>query len=322
MNADLIVTLGPASVGREADLARLGATRFRLNASHLSRDGLSDYIRGAQSRAGGIPIVVDLQGAKMRLGIFEQRPVLANHELTLVLGEHAKDDHFVPLPHPEAFNKLRPGDLVSIDDDRIKCEVCAVTASTMTCRVLNDGTLQGRKGFNRAEHPISLDDITLSDRELARTALDAGCSEFALSFVADGRECDWLRRELGAVRVIAKVERRDALCQLAGIAGRADALWICRGDLGAQIGLTRLGQAIAGIDPRAFNRPVLMAGQVLEHLTSHHDPTRSEACHLFDLLARGYAGIVLSDETAIGHDPCNAVATARQLMDSGDRNFP
>jgi pyruvate kinase len=92
-----------------------------------------------------------------------------------------------------------------------------------------------------------------------------------------------------------------------------DAVWICRGDLGEQLGPADLGRFVGALDPARLACPVLMAGQVLEHLTAHPEATRSEVCHLHDLVARGYGGIVLSDETAIGRHPVHAVARAAAL---------
>jgi pyruvate kinase len=93
-----------------------------------------------------------------------------------------------------------------------------------------------------------------------------------------------------------------------------DALWVCRGDLGEQLGPAALARFVGSFSPADLPRPVLMAGQVLEHLTEHAEPTRSEVCHLFDLWQRGYAGVVLSDETAIGRRPAHAVARAASLV--------
>jgi pyruvate kinase len=311
----LVATLGPACKGREAELAAAGATQFRINASHLSASGLQKYIQGARRQAPEVAIVVDLQGAKMRLGDFEPRAVLRTEVLRLVLAQTPVGTE-VPLPHPEAFRSLCPGDQISIDDGRIRATVLEVAAEHIVCEVQNDGLIRPRKGFNRAEHPVMLDDVTPQDLILAQAAVEAGCSSFALSFVADGRECDWLRRHLGGVQVAAKIERRDALAQLSQIARVADSLWICRGDLGAQLGAHALGLAVASVHPHELGAEVWMAGQVFEHLTAHRDTTRSEICHLYDLVSRGYAGIVLSDETAIGIDPVNAVRSARALLNA------
>jgi pyruvate kinase len=105
--------------------------------------------------------------------------------------------------------------------------------------------------------------------------------------------------------LIAKLERRPAMAEVKEIAQAADALWICRGDLGAELGIAEMAVAVAEISSqvREYGRPVLMAGQVLEHMVEHLNPTRSEVCYLYETLQRGYAGVVLSDETAMGRYP-------------------
>ncbi len=143
-----------------------------------------------------------------------------------------------------------------------------------------------------------------------------GAAALAFSFMFDGTEAAWLRHAAPGCGVVGKVERQEALDSLDDIAASVDAVWICRGDLGAQLGPAALARGVAALDPVRVPVPVLMAGQVLEHLTRHAQPTRSEVCHLFDLVARGFAGIVLSDETAIGDDPVHAVATAADLLAS------
>ena len=311
----LVATLGPSSAGKEAELAQRGATHFRINSSHLTLEGLTEYIDNAQSRAPEIPIIIDLQGAKMRLGDFEPRSVVAGQHVSFALaGAASKDD--IPLPHAEPYAVLKADDAVSIDDGRLVATVKAVQSQRIDVCMQSEGQLRPRKGFNRAVHPVALDKLTLRDTEIVKVGYAAGCRRFALSFVGDGRECDWVRRQVGPVEVIAKIERQDALANIERIAQASDTLWICRGDLGAQLGLAALGRSVAAIVPTSFSIPILMAGQVLEHLTEHRTPTRSEVCHLYDLLGRGYAGIVLSDETAIGCDPQNVVCVAHELIDA------
>ena len=308
-------TLGPSSSGQEAEFAKCGVTHFRINSSHLTLEGLSEYIDNAQSRAPQIPIIIDLQGAKMRLGDFEPRNVVAGQQVSFALAETASTDN-IPLPHPEPYAVLKADDAVSIDDGRLLAVVRAVQSQRIDVCMQSEGQLRPRKGFNRAVHPVALDKLTLRDTEIVKVGYAAGCRRFALSFVGDGRECDWVRQQVGPVEVIAKIERQDALANIERIAQASDTLWICRGDLGAQLGLAALGRSVAAIVPTSFSIPILMAGQVLEHLTEHRTPTRSEVCHLYDLLGRGYAGIVLSDETAIGCDPQNALCVAHELIDA------
>jgi pyruvate kinase len=176
------------------------------------------------------------------------------------------------------------------------------------------GALTSRRGVNVLEHPVHLSDLPQRDAQVLQLLRDNATVEYALSFVSDGSEIAWVRRRTTGGRVIAKIERRAALRRLDAIAECADALWICRGDLGAQLGAAELARTVLRLDPRRLQRPTFMAGQVFEYLTEHGNPTRSEVCHLADLMSRGYAGIVLSDETAIGRDPVRAVSVVAELI--------
>ncbi len=296
-------------------MVQAGAEAFRINASHVDGPGLEALLAAARAAAPNVPVIVDLQGAKMRLGRFEPRELHAGEILDVLLGETAPGLG-VPLPHPEAFEALRPGDRLSIDEGRLRASVLAARPGALRLRMHDSGPLHPRKGFNRSVHPIRLTDLSMEAQAQITTATAYGCAEFALSFVFDGSECDWIRRRGDDLRVTAKLETPDALARVTAIAHKADALWLCRGDLGAQVGEVRLGRAVAAIDPRAVASPMYMAGQVLEHLTAHRHPTRSELCHMTELAVRGYAGIILSDETAIGADPLNAVDWAARLIEA------
>ena len=306
----LVATLGPDSHRLARDLARSGATDFRLNASHLSPVELANVLAGLRGACDSVPIVVDLQGAKIRLGRFEPRTVAAGEPLRFALD--GRDG--IPVPHPELFHQARPGDVLSVDDGRLRLDVSQVDARSLTAVAAGPGTLRPRKGVNVEPHPVALTGLTAADREACRMAASFGVRTFAFSFMSSAAEAAWLREAVPGCRVVGKIERAEAVERLDEIAAVVDGLWICRGDLGAQLGAAGLARFVARLEPSQLPCPVLMAGQVLEHLTRHAEPTRSEVCHLHDLLARGYAGIVLSDETAIGRDPVRAVETAAALL--------
>ncbi len=304
----LIVTLGPASYGLARRMADAGADAFRLNASHLRPEELAARVADARAAAPRLPVVVDLQGAKMRIGEFEPRAVRDGD--TVVFGAGG-----VPLPHPELFASVARGETLSVHDGRLLFEITAVAADRITTRCRRGGRLAPRKGANLLEHPVSLRALTAADAAAIAAGAGAGAAEFAFSFMEDGREAAWVRAAAPpGARVSGKVERAEAVAALGAIAAACDDAWICRGDLGAQLGPAGLARAVAAIDPRAHARPLLMAGQVLQSLTRQRDVTRSEVCHVHDLLARGFAGIVLSDETAVGQHPIEAVAAARALL--------
>ncbi|RPJ73496.1 MAG: hypothetical protein EHM24_07855 [Acidobacteria bacterium] len=306
----LVATLGPASYTLARDIAAAGATAFRLNASHLPPTELDRALSALCARCPESPVVVDLQGAKMRLGQFEPRAVAPRELLRFAL----QDGDSISLPHPEVFEQTRSGDTLSVDDARLRFEVVEVGAGWLTAVAAAAGTLLPRKGVNIEPHPVALGRLTAADAEACAVAARHGVRAFAFSFMSTGDEASWLRDRVPGCTVIGKIERVEAAERLATVASAVDGVWICRGDLGAQLGPARLAHFVAGVEPRRLPGPVLMAGQVLEHLTAHAEPTRSEVCHLHDLVARGYAGIVLSDETAIGADPVRAVTTAAALL--------
>jgi pyruvate kinase len=309
---DIVATLGPASFGMARELAGAGATALRLNASHLSPDDLAQRAAQARRAAPGLPLVVDLQGAKMRVGDLAERDVGAGNRVRFSVEAVSAED--VPVPHPELFAAARAGDTVGLDDGRLRFLVRDCGEGWMDAEALVAGVLRPRKGVNLLEHPVRLPGLTPADAARLDAVESLAGVQVAWSFTLDGREAEWVRVRRPAAPVVAKIERREAVAALAEIAGRVDAVWVCRGDLGEQLGTAALGRFVGSLVPARFACPVLMAGQVLEHLTSHRDPTRSEVCHLHDLVTRGYAGIVLSDETAIGLHPVHAVEEAAALV--------
>jgi pyruvate kinase len=190
----------------------------------------------------------------------------------------------------------------------------SVAADVLDVIVLRGGTLRPRKGINVVEHPVQLERLSSADLASVEASAHSEPVAYAFSFMKDGNEADWIRRIVPHAPVIGKLERHEAIINVAAIAGAVDAIWVCRGDLGAQLGLGPMARWVSGFDPRTMPCPVSMAGQVLEHVTAHAVPTRAEVCNICDLVARGYRGFVLSDETATGTDPAGAVRTLRTLL--------
>ncbi len=307
----IVATIGPASRDLATRLRDAGASALRVNASHLRLEELERLVAGLRRALPDCPLTVDLQGAKMRLGDFTQRSVRAGDRIRFALSaSHAE----IPLPHIEIFGAITSGETLSCDDDRLRFQVTGTSPEGFEAIALAEGALRPRKGVNILEHPILLSQLSAFDRACVRAATGVGQVGFAFSFMNDGSEAEWIRRLAPGSNVVGKIERREATSNLRRIALAVDIVWICRGDLGAQLGPAAMARWISEVDPSSEACPILMAGQVLEHLTHHSEPTRSEVCHLFDLVNRGYAGFVLSDETAIGVDPVRAVKTLRSLL--------
>ena len=308
----LVVTLGPASASSIADLLEAGADVFRLNTSHLAFDAVIEQFERIRAVDPAVPVVLDLQGAKLRLGWFEPREIQRGEKTRFELS--ASSPNGIPLPHQELYAGVAPGDTITADDGRLKFTVRETGSDWCLADALVAGVLRPRKGVNVTEHPITLEDLTPGDARICEWASRFERVGFACSFMTDGRESEWIRRRAPRARMIGKIERREALDQVHSLESHVDEAWVCRGDLGAQLGAVDLARWVATYRPPQVGPPILMAGQVLEHLTQHLEPTRSEVCHLHDLVSRGYAGIVLSDETAIGRQPALAAHAAAALL--------
>jgi pyruvate kinase len=318
MNLQLVATIGPSSLSLVDRLATEGATVFRLNASHMDPPEVEATVELLRRAAPGLPIVIDLQGAKMRLGRFEPRRVVTGDRVAFAHSPSSSKE--IPLPHPQLFRQVAEGETIGSDDDRLRFRIESVShAGWLEAVAERDGVLRPRKGVNLLEHPVELDGLTERDQDICRTVRPRRGITWAFSFMKDGREAAWLRSLVSDAAIVGKIERREAAEAVEAIAAVVDAVWICRGDLGAQLGDAALAAWVGSFAPRTLKCPVLMAGQVLEHLTAHAEATRSEICHLYDLVRRGYAGIVLSDETAIGADPARAVRVAAALMRGFER---
>ena len=308
---EIIASIGPSSLNRIADLHEAGVDVFRVNASHLPGKALAATLTRVLAVVPADQVIVDLQGAKMRFGDSKPRRIVAGKRLKFALAARRGE---ISLPHPELYDQLKPGETLTADDGRLRFEVLTVAPERIEVRALDSGALMPRKGVNLTDHPIRMAGLSQPDGAIVELCSERGISRFAFSFMCYGREAAWLRSVAPNCTVIGKIERAEAVTALHQITDRVDMVWICRGDLQAQIGPAAMAAFVNGLSPTLVKRPLFMAGQVMDHLTSHSGPTRSEVCHLYDLMARGYAGIVLSDETAIGVNPVRAAATTLRLV--------
>ena len=320
MDYQIIATLGPNSDREPTWQAMLatGATGFRLNTSHLSLSQLESWVErlGAFIAAQDPPppLVLDLQGSKWRLGQFPECVLTHGQRVTLVCAASADCPGTLPVPHPDFFRaaSASSGEIV-LNDAKLRLVLESQEAEALCARVTTGGAILPRKGITYTASTYRQESLGGMDQAVLRHTQHLVGIRYALSYVKDAVEMAHYRTQIGrSADLIAKLERQPALDEAARIAESADELWLCRGDLGAELGSKAMAEAVhrfsGGV--HAMPAPVLLAGEVFEHMTEHAVPTRSELCGAYDALMMGYCGFVLSDETAIGRDPVGSCRVA------------
>ncbi len=316
-----VFTLGPSSHTEEIISSLLEqADRFRLNASHINSEELFQWLKKIelifQKNGKKIPVIIDLQGAKMRIGNIEKKEFLPKHIVIYYSEKNSVDKNSIftqweglsdifeiPTPHKPLFGELNVGELISLNDNRVIVKVLKKNEDSFLCEIIQNGPLSSKKGINRVEHPVFYREITNSDREAIEIALKFDFTQFAFSFTLTGYERE-LFKNINK-HFIAKIERDDAFENLDTIDKNFDEIWLCRGDLGAQVGLKNLATVCKtfALKMKTLKKDIFLAGEIFEHLTISEAPTRAEIVALGYAKDEGYKGVVFSNETAIGVNP-------------------
>ena len=321
----IVATIGPATSTREAvrALAEAGMDAARLNFSHGTHEAHSELartVRTVQEELGRpLALIADLQGPKLRVGDLSEPRVLATGDEVMVAGEEAAVDGELPIAPAVAGEVLRPGHDVLIDDGLVRLAVEDVTGGRVRCRVVVGGEVRSNKGVNLPGVPVPIPSLTEKDLVDLEFALNLGVDFVALSFVraaADVRDLQALIDRSGSTaRVIAKIEKSEAIEELEEILAEADGLMIARGDLGVEIGAATVPLLQKEIILRCLEagKPVITATQMLESMVEHAEPTRAEASDVANAILDGTSAIMLSAETAIGAYPTEAVRTMDRI---------
>ncbi|NLG70961.1 MAG: hypothetical protein GX495_02795 [Chloroflexi bacterium] len=320
MNYQIVATLGPGSSRPSVwnDMIQAGVTAFRLNTSHLSTKQLQQWLQDLQDfflqEKVQIPVVLDLQGSKWRLGQFPPFELIRGQQVQILPAASFDRPGKLPVPHPDFFSAARisAADLY-LDDARIHLQVRSIQPDCILADIVEGGVIRPRKGITFYASDYRIETLRASDQAVLELARPYGFVRYAISYVKDGAEMGRYRSFIGASAYLtAKIERGPSVEEALAIAASADELWLCRGDLGAELGLRSMAEAVSrftGLLPE-IQVPVLLAGQVFEHMVENPSPTRAEICGLYDALAAGYQGVVLSDETAAGRYPVESCRTA------------
>jgi pyruvate kinase len=319
--AKIICTLGP-STDDPATLAQLlasGMDAARLNLSYGEMAEHTRRIKQVRAAAVGrrpISIITDLPGRKVRLGkIAGGKLALVEHDTVRFVPDEGQvgDRNAVPVDRTLFHENMMSGDRILIGSGAVELVVTGVGEGDVSAEVVYGGTAREQAGVHAPGMPIRSGPITPHDLPYLKMAVEERVDYIGLSDISDGEDILQVKEkldELGAkIPIIAKIERSEAFARLDGILRRADAVMLRRGDLGAQIELTRVPLVQKEILRLANNSgvPVIIATQMLGSMVSAPRPTRAEASDVSNAIADGADGVMLSTETAVGRYPIESV---------------
>jgi pyruvate kinase len=327
--AKIVATIGPAT--QDADVLRAlieaGATTLRLNFSHGSHDDHQRSIRLIRQISfelnQPVGILQDLQGPKIRLGKFEQGSIqLAKGDPFVLTSEIiVGNQQRACVTYDKLAQEVPSGSTILLDDGRVEMQVTAVDleAQELHCVVVVGGTLSNNKGVNFPGVYLSVKALTDKDREDLMFGLNQGVDWVALSFVRNPQDVLEIKEIIAAagkhVPVIVKIEKHEAIEQMEAILSLSDGVMVARGDLGVELPAEEvpiLQKRLIAMS-NALGIPVITATQMLDSMVSNPRPTRAEVSDIANAILDGTDAVMLSNETAVGKFPVEAVATMAKV---------
>ncbi len=331
----VIATLGPASNSKEIieQMIIQGVDVVRLNASHhrdpsVYKKMVQTVRKVAKKAHRHVSIFLDLQGPKIRVGKIKKGTRLnAGDSVILTSNPLVGTAETVYINYPSLVQDLNLGDPIYIDDGRICLEVTQKEKEHLCANVKVGGELSDYKGVNFPNTTMSTSPITEKDQKDIQGAIAAKVDYIALSFVSDPEDIVELRGILDqskakGIRIIAKIERPQAVEQLSAIIKLADAVMVARGDLGVEIGVEKVPKIQKRII-RNCNRhltPVIVATQMLESMIHSEVATRAEVSDVANAIYDLCDAVMLSGETAIGVNPVNVIKVISQICKESDHH--
>lgn len=334
----ILATLGPATdpPGVLEDLFRAGVNVVRLNFSHGDPSGQAKRaaaVRLAAQRVGAeVGILADLPGPKIRVERFAEGKVVLKtgdrFDLVARVDAPPGDATQVGVSYLGLPGDVEAGDVLLLDDGLMQLKVTSVEGERIICTVLNDGVLSDRKGLNKQGGGLSLGALTERDRELiAYVAENIGVDFIAVSFcrnAEDMNEARRIAREHGCdAALVSKIERTEAIENLAEIVDASDVVMVARGDLGVEIGDAELPGLQKKIirESLARNKVVITATQMLQSMVDSPIPTRAEVLDVANAVIDGTDAVMLSAETAAGSYPVRAVEAMARICLGAEKQF-
>ena len=333
----IVATLGPASdpPGVLRQMFQAGVDVFRLNASHGVQEDHARRLRAVRELAAELKvhvgILMDLQGPKIRIARFRAGKVILQQGQAFVLDTGLKadagDERQVGVTYKALATDVKAGDTLLLDDGRIVLKVLKVVGNEIRTEVIAGGVLSNNQGLNREGGGLTAKALTTKDRKDLVHALALGADYIAISFPRDANDIQIARRLItkagGKAGIIAKIERAEALDHIAEIIDAADGIMVARGDLGVEIGDSRLPPVQKALIKRArrHHRFVITATQMMDSMIESPLPTRAEVFDVANAVLDGTDAVMLSAETSVGKYPDRAVEAMARICIEAEKQW-
>ncbi len=322
----ILATIGPASDTLEQleSLIRAGVNVFRMNFSHGTHayhTSVLTLIRQAMHNTGlVVGVLQDISGPKVRVGKLENHFFLRNGDTLefvhdTIIGKQVKQGHYrVSINQNDILTKMQVGEFIYLCDGNIRAKVETVDKSVV-CVVENSGKLSSNKGVNFPNTHIDIDVLTPKDREDILWGIENEVDFMAISFVQNAQDIlnarEIIEKHSGHQQLFAKIEKFDAVENIDEILAVSDGIMVARGDLGIEVPYYEVPAIQKSIIKKAnaVSKPVITATQMLLSMTESETATRAEISDVANAVLDGTDVVMLSEESAIGHNPVLAVET-------------
>jgi len=334
----IVATLGPASAKPDVlySMFNAGLDVCRLNFSHGSQadhQEVLDTIRSINKKYKyNVGILADLQGPKIRIGTVKDGGIhLVNGSRTVITTQECVgNEERIYITYQNFPQDVKAGEIILLDDGKLQMRVVETNyKDEVVCEIVHGGILTSRKGVNLPNTKVSIPSLTIEDRKNLEFVLENDVEWIGLSFVRNAEDIIELKDIIKArgkkAKVVAKIEKPEAIANIDEIIAVSDAIMVARGDLGVEMPMEEvpLLQKMIVKKCRAASKPVIIATQMLESMITTPRPTRAEVNDVANSVLDGADAVMLSGETSVGEFPLIVIETMQKIINNiEENNYP
>lgn len=332
----IVATIGPASESEVmlGNLVKAGMNVCRINFSHGDHDGALVQVKNiravAEKTGANIAILQDLSGPKIRIGDFYQERVMLKKGsiFTLTTKVCIGDETRAFVNYKALPKEIKKGDSILLDDGKKRLEVVSVSGDDIKCRVIVGGETKGRRGVNLPGVSLKISCLTPKDKKDLVFGIEHNVDYVALSFVrrpSDVRELrSILTKAKSTAKIISKIETEEAIENIDEIIAESDGIMVARGDLAVEVPAQEVPilQKMIIAKCNIAGKPVIVATQMMESMIKSPVPTRAEVSDVANSILDGADAVMLSEESALGEYPVEAVEMMTKIAEMAEKNYP